>query len=131
MKMTRKGLCAFLKGEDFCLVLRDKCKYEHEFAPCRLAVRKANLYGETHFFKPLTFDKTTAKGRFASNTSRVRGADVYRSCTRKSRYKTNQEAQKAARKMSFMYGTEMRSYYCRFCEGYHLTKKPLKIVEEN
>lgn len=44
----------------------------------------------------------------------------YRSCARKKRYKTEDEARKKAKEY------EMQYYHCEICGGYHLTKQKNK-----
>lgn len=74
-------------------------------------------------------DLMSAKGRFAHHVRGARGADVYWSCKRKGRYSNENDARRAARKMALRYGQTMHHYYCKYCEGYHLTKRVSRKAE--
>ena len=120
--MTPKRLCAFLR-DGRCLFLHDKCKWEHDDAPCPRAVRRVVHVEGVKSHRMCDPHLETARGRFYRQTRFARKGDVYWSCKRKGRYNAESDASRAARKMAFRYGTEMFYYYCKYCEGYHLTKK--------
>lgn len=130
MRLVTKRFCAFLRNGD-CLFRRgEKCRWEHDDAPCKDAVRRQLLLiskpekkGKEKVQDP---DLRTAKGRFAKHTQDVHGGIVYWACKRKSRYPNQNTANRAAKKMTVRFGVKMFVYYCRYCEGYHLTKKEQK-----
>jgi len=49
-----------------------------------------------------------------------------RSCLGKSRYESDDQARRYARKAMAARGGAIRPYYCRECCGFHLTKQPLQ-----
>ena len=125
--MVTKGRCAFLR-DGYCPFRRDKCKWERDDAPCPDAVRRVVHIHSSHAKLHRIGDPhlETAAGRFSKHTRGAYGGEVYWSCKRKSRYRTESDANRAARKMEVRYGKKMFSYYCKYCSGYHLTKKPRK-----
>ena len=126
MIMTRKGLCAFLRHDGFCLVRRELCKFEHEYAPCPDAVKRSIHRVLAPQTKMVDYHLETAKGRFKHHTRNARSGVVYWECGRKSRFRTECEAAQYAKKFQVRYGVRMYYYPCRFCEGFHLTKKERK-----
>lgn len=132
MKLIRKGLCAFLRPNGFCLVRRELCVEKSDYAICRDAVRRATHMISIPKAKVHEVDLSTAKARFRYHTRDARGADVFRSCKRKDRYPDENSARRATRKMAVRYGQTMYHYYCKYCEGFHLSKKaPMKGKEES
>lgn len=130
MKAVRKSLCAFLRSDGFCFVRRGPCDQKHDYAICRDAVRRVvHIAGHVPKKMP-SFDLSTAKKRFRHHTEDARGADVYWSCKRKDRYPNENDARRATRKMALRYGQTMYHYYCKYCEGYHLTKKAPRAKKE-
>ena len=126
--MIRKRFCAFLRSDGYCLYRRETCKFEHDDAPCPNAVRRV-VHRETEEMEPRRMRDLrleTAEGRFKYQTAETRAGDVYWACKRKGRYRTENDARRGARKMSFRYGQPMYFYCCQYCHGYHLTKKPNK-----
>lgn len=49
-----------------------------------------------------------------------------RSCLSKRYYATQAQAGKAARHRHSNGGPKLRSYFCSYCGGHHLTKQPLQ-----
>ena len=47
----------------------------------------------------------------------------YFSCEKKQRYRTQHVAREAANRAFAARGVRLRTYYCQYCNGYHLTKK--------
>lgn len=47
----------------------------------------------------------------------------YKSCERKKRYKTYNEAMKDAKRFEKRTGIRLYPYECRFCNGWHLSHK--------
>lgn len=129
MKMIRKGLCAFLRSDGYCFIRRKNCDKEHDYAPCKDAVRRVIRRHEVVVKKMLDYHLESASNRFKKHTENIRGADVYWACKRKGRYRNQSDAQKASRKMTLRYGVQMYSYFCKFCQGWHLTKKARKGEE--
>lgn len=129
--MVRKGLCAFLRPDGTCLVRRSRCIHEHDYAPCPDAVRRTlhSQYSNPRKMHDLHLE--TAIGRFKHHTQGSSRGKVYWECARKSRYRTGNDASRAAKKMEMRYGTKMYYYYCRYCEGYHLTKKAPREIENH
>jgi len=129
MKVVRKGLCAFLRQNGDCLVRRGPCVQQHDYAVCKDAVRRVVHVVRYSARKMPEADLMSAKGRFRRQTRDARGADVYWSCKRKGRYPNENEARRAARKMALRYGQDMFHYYCKYCDGYHLTRKGRRRTE--
>ena len=129
MKLIRKQLCAFLRADGYCFVRRKNCDKEHDYAPCKEAVRRAVHNYECGSKRMCDYHLENAEMRFKKHTEGFRGAEVYWACKRKSRYRNQIDAQKAARKMTLRHGVQMYSYYCKFCQGWHLTKKERKDKE--
>ncbi len=132
MKIVRKGLCAFLREDGFCFVHRKACRFEHDYAPCPDAVRRAGHAPEGGRNAVVAGRVGHAvrfwmSPRMARVEDEVPGWIVYKTCKRKGRYTTENEASKAARRMEMRFGLKMRAYYCKFCEGWHLTKKQLPM----
>lgn len=125
--MVTKCRCAFLR-DGYCPFIRAKCKWEHDDAPCPNAVRRVVHMHSNQIKSQKIVDPhlETAAGRYSKHTCAAYGGIVYWSCKRKSRYRTENDATRAARKMEVRYGKKMFSYYCKYCSGYHLTKKPRK-----
>ena len=58
--------------------------------------------------------------------TRVHNKSSYYSCARKRRYHSASDAANAKHKALTERGTVLRVYQCRYCGGYHLTKKEFK-----
>ena len=126
MWMIRKGLCAFLWPDGFCLFRREACDLEHDYAPCKYAVRRFISHATVNKARIQDVDLSIASNRSRRNVQNAKSGVVHWSCKRKGRYKSERDAQRAARRMSMRYDVTMRHYYCKFCNGYHLTKKSYK-----
>lgn len=73
--------------------------------------------------------KKTAKFRHAdlgTPETKFKRKEVYGQCKRKHRYKTPQDAKITAQKVLRERGTVLHCYFCKFCNGYHLTKMQRK-----
>ena len=49
---------------------------------------------------------------------------IYGKCLRKRRYGTLEVAEKECKRISKVSGIQFYVYWCKFCQGYHLTKQP-------
>lgn len=119
--MIRKSECAW-NCNGICRLCKGDCKVGCDASVCKDAVRKVvhhSVAGLPVRSRPME----SARDRFRHATEGVRGWEVYRSCKSKHRYQTEDIANKEGKQMLRRYGNEQRSYYCRFCGGYHLTTK--------
>ncbi len=81
--------------------------------------RQHSFKGRLHDFNRsfYKFDKSPGSQRHAAQF-------VVYSCGTKKRYKTEEEAAASALQCGMKRGTILYCYKCRYCGGYHLTKKP-------
>lgn len=119
--MVTKSECAW-NCQGNCRLCGGSCKVEHDAAVCPEAVRRA----VHHSMRGLTVRERNMVG--ARNFHRhviekARGRDVYFSCRAKRRFRDETQAAKKGRQMARRYGVLSRVYYCRYCNGYHLTTK--------
>ena len=119
--MVRKSECAYLcKGK--CLLCKGACSIRHDDMVCADGVRRAvhhSMAGLPVRCRPQTGAKSRHYLAFANAT----GGEIYNTCTSKRRYRTDDRAIKMSRRMMRRYGKPLRSYYCRFCGGYHLSSR--------
>lgn len=54
------------------------------------------------------------------------GESAHRSCGRKTRYPTEADALASALRYTLLGAPRLRAYHCRYCDGWHLTKKELR-----
>ena len=121
--MVRKHECAYLCGGD-CRLCKEACKCRDENDVCVDAVRKVSHSKCVNVLKPVKhYDLQTPKGRFRRHTEHVHGFEVYKSCISKKRWVSEHDANKWAKNFAARFGKQQHAYYCRFCEGYHLTTR--------
>lgn len=118
--MCLRNQCAFRSCCGECRMTHESC---HGDGICRSGVRRATPHRKSVKRRIIVFDLATREGRFRHRTSNVRGAVVYRMCTRKLRYPDEYEARRRGRARSRCCGISLRVYECPFCGGYHLTSK--------
>lgn len=122
--MCRKAKCAYLRETGYCLMHRTECNVLHPDARCRDGVTRAVPSRERPFWNYLgEWNMKTAKGRFSFLTRNARGHTVYRTCSRKRRFKSLYEAMAKIRELKQRKGWILSSYECPFCGGYHLTHR--------
>lgn len=61
---------------------------------------------------------------------RSRATAVFKTCSSKKFYKTQEEARRTASLRSHDVGFPLYTYSCRQCNGYHLTKQPPVYIEQ-
>ena len=126
--MVRKSECAYLCNGK-CLLCKGECAIRHGDMVCADGVRRAihhSMAGLPVRCRPFM----GARGRHYAAIAHASGGEVYNTCTSKRRYHTDDRATKESRRMMRRYGKPLRSYYCRFCGGYHLTSKVTKSEAE-
>ena len=127
--MVRKHECAYLCNGK-CLLCKGDCHVQHQDMTCPEAVRRAaHSYSHIAGHPPKSYDLWTAKGRFDAAAEGERGFVVYRSCKSKRRFNSESVASKRAKEMTRRFGEKQRAYYCKFCNGYHLTTKCREELE--
>ena len=68
--------------------------------------------------------KTRPKAKLRTKCSNGMEGNLWRECSKKRRYRSESEAQKAIQKAYHNRpDTKLRKYRCRFCNGWHLTSK--------
>lgn len=119
-------VCAFRRhGDGFCLLHRSACACTGNCAACSARVKPVDAHMKhlaDEWFKRLQ-DVSTKEKRFQLRT---RGADhynIYRTCTCKRRFPTQERAMEKARDTFRRLGLMLSVYACPFCGGYHLTKQ--------
>ena len=111
----RDGYCLMHKEDCGCIACTDMVhKVKH---------RRTPFHGGPHRHE---FNLRSAKGRLQRLMYRVERGIVYSQCLGKKRYSSENHA-KEIRRSCIRRGAEyLRVYYCRWCNGYHLTKRPYR-----
>lgn len=58
------------------------------------------------------------------------GNNLYRACLSKVKYRTLKYAELKAKQFTKKYGKPQYVYYCKYCQGYHLTTSTKYLKKE-
>ena len=116
--------CAFHR-EGHCLVRKDRCPYVNSCLGCPDHVVRVSesLHRHIRVWWRQVEDLSTAKKRFAFSTRKATGRQVFMTCGRKRRFRTEHEAMEKAVALHRRSGMVLAVYECPFCGGYHLTSQ--------
>ena len=111
----RDGYCLMHKEDCGCITCTDMVhKIKH---------RQNTFHVGSHRHE---FNLLSVKGRLQRRMCGVERGIVYSQCLGKKRYASESRA-KEIRRNRIRRGAEyLRVYYCRWCNGYHLTKRPYR-----
>ena len=116
--------CAF-RREGRCLMRRARCPYVNSCLGCpdRVARVSDALHRHIRVWWRHVKDLSTAKKRFAFSTRKATGWQVFKTCGRKRRFRSEHEALEKAAYLHRRKGMVLAVYECPFCGGFHLTSQ--------
>jgi len=131
VKSNCNGHCAFCDGNGICRYSHKACAYGTGNMACSsympISVRKNRT--ESKMGCPERYE-VSARGlkRSFFSVRRWTGPKIYHMCTGKVRFRTEYDARDNARRHWDKDRSELRTYECPCCGGYHLTSKYVVIM---
>lgn len=123
--MSNCSECAFCKANGTCLMRKTDCSYAHCCRACPDFVARVTeaLHRHVRAWLRQAEDLSTSKKRFAFRTRKSTKWQVFRTCVRKRRFRSEHEAMEKAVYLYRRKGLSLAVYECPFCGGYHLTRQ--------